>query len=107
MKDLDSICTQIYTDVDNIIRKFLLSKNTEQSRRILKAEITNYFQNALAQGITYQMPEIRLEYPGMMSEVVNVVLIDQETGEKIEAIDQIVTPLAKYSNTDDGGIIGF
>lgn len=105
MKDVDAICTKIYTDVDTMIRRFLLSNNNEQNRTILKAEVTAYFQNTLAQGITYQMPEVTLEYPG--PNVVNIVLRDQDTGHKIEALDQIVTPLAKYSSSDDGGILGF
>lgn len=105
MKDIDAICTKIYTDIDAMISRFLLTTNNEQNRRLLKLEITHYFQTALSEGVVYHMPEVTLEYPG--PNVVNVVLRDQDTGYKIEALDEIVTPLAKYSNSDDGGILGF
>ncbi len=105
VKDIDTICTKIYTDIDSMIGKFLTVRNTEKSRDELKAQVTNYLQKVLAEGVIYQMPEVRLVYPG--PNVVNITLCDQESGEKIESLDQIVTPLAKYSNPDDGGVLGF
>lgn len=119
--DVDRICTEIYSDIKGLMANFVMDKNLPETRLTLETRIREYMTSRLTSGDIFFVPNIEVTdkvYTHVGSEVLpsgevgTVInkLIDQEsinltffhpkTGAKLDAIDELVTPLAKFNSVE-------
>ena len=104
------------------------TKNELNNRKNLKAENVDYFATSFVNGMISKIPRVEVEDQTSIyikkttsaegkevdiisdkidPNMINLVLYDKKSGKKIEAIDELISPLSKYSHDDSGGVFGF
>jgi len=98
VKDVDKISNEIYSDISQMLSGYVGDEvsNTDS----LELEIIMYLQTALLNGTIYKDPEVKLRKNPLSNDIV-VSFYDKESGKKIESLDEIITPLSKFSTIEE------
>ena len=118
--NIDEISTRIYSDIKGLLANFK-TEDFNSSRDILQGRIEKYLTKAHKNGDIYFVPKVKLS-PKVYTHVdtvnengedvnvinhlieknsVNLELYHPESNVKIEAVDQLISPLSKFSSTEE------
>lgn len=102
MSILEEICMTIKSDVDSILLGHLKEDSRIKTNHALECRLLEYFANAKGHGFISKIPKVSVEVESSGDLIVR--LYDQDTGEKIDALDKLVSPFAKYGDPEGGGL---
>ncbi len=98
MNDVETICIKIMNDVNDILLTQKDVSMSENDREILiKDQVISYFEKAYNDQDIYLTPKVEVE---LKAGNYMISLHHPDTGEKIEALDQLVSRFARSQAQD-------